>query len=68
MDDAQGVEAIRIVQPKTVIPIHYNDYDVFKSPLEDYKRAAKEEGLSERIVYLSHGESSNFEVPASRLS
>lgn len=67
MDDRQGVEAIRIVQPKTVIPIHYNDYDVFKSPLEDFKRAAEEAGLSERIVYLSHGESYNFEVPASRM-
>ena len=48
------------------IPIHYNDYDVFKSPLEDFKRAAEEAGLSEKIVYLAHGETYNFEIPASR--
>jgi len=66
MDDRQGVEAIKIIQPEKAIPIHYNDYDVFKSPLEDFKRAAEEAGLSEKIIYLSHGETYNFEVPASR--
>jgi L-ascorbate metabolism protein UlaG (beta-lactamase superfamily) len=64
MDDRQGVEAINIVQPETVIPIHYNDYDVFKSPLEDFKRAAEEAGLSDRIVYLAHGETYEFAVPS----
>jgi L-ascorbate metabolism protein UlaG (beta-lactamase superfamily) len=66
MDDEQGVEAIKIIQPDKAIPIHYNDYDVFKSPLEDFKRAAEEAGLTERIVYLAHGETYNFEIPASR--
>ena len=63
MDAAQGVEAIRIVDPETVIPIHYNDYDVFKSPLEDFKRAATEAGLDDRLVYLAHGETYRFELP-----
>jgi L-ascorbate metabolism protein UlaG (beta-lactamase superfamily) len=66
MDDAQGVEAIRIIRPETAIPIHYNDYDVFKSPLEDFKRAADEAGLSEKIVYLAHGETYDFEIPEGR--
>jgi len=67
MDAEQGVEAIRIVNPREVIPIHYNDYDVFKSPLEDFKRAVEEAGFAERVRYLSHGETYNFEVPAPRL-
>lgn len=62
MDDEQGVEAIQIINPDKAIPIHYNDYDVFKSPLEDFKRAAGEAGLGDKIVYLSHGETYNFEV------
>jgi L-ascorbate metabolism protein UlaG (beta-lactamase superfamily) len=61
MDDEQGVEAIKIIQPEKAIPIHYNDYDVFKSPLEDFKRAADEAGLSDKIIYLAHGETYNFE-------
>jgi L-ascorbate metabolism protein UlaG (beta-lactamase superfamily) len=66
MDGEQGVEAIKIIQPEKAIPIHYNDYDVFKSPLEDFKRAVEEAGLSEKIIYLSHGETYTVEVPASR--
>ncbi|HEY0658225.1 MAG TPA: MBL fold metallo-hydrolase [Pyrinomonadaceae bacterium] len=68
MDDQQGVEAIKLINPKTAIPIHYNDYDVFKSPLEDFKKAAEEAGLTEKLVYLSHGETHDFEIPASRYS
>jgi len=66
MDDKQGVEAIQLINPETAIPIHYNDYDVFKSPLEDFKRTASEAGLSDRIVYLTHGETYNFETPANQ--
>lgn len=62
MDDEQGVEAVKIVDPEKAIPIHYNDYDVFKSPLEDFKRAAEAAGLSEKMIYLAHGETHNFEV------
>ena len=60
MDADQGVEIIRVVKPETVIPIHYNDYDVFKSPLEDFKRAAEDAGLAAKLVYLSHGETYEF--------
>ncbi|HEX8145827.1 MAG TPA: MBL fold metallo-hydrolase [Pyrinomonadaceae bacterium] len=66
MDAEQGVEAVKLINPKKVIPIHYNDYEVFKSPLEDFKRAAAEAGLAERMIYLSHGETYDFEVPAAR--
>jgi L-ascorbate metabolism protein UlaG (beta-lactamase superfamily) len=68
MDDREGVEAVRIVNPDKAIPIHYNDYDVFKSPLEDFKRAAGEAGLSEKMIYLAHGETYNFEIPLARRS
>lgn len=67
MDAEQGVEAIRIVNPREVIPIHFNDYDVFKSPLEDFKRAVEAAGFANRVRYLSHGETYDFEVPETRL-
>jgi L-ascorbate metabolism protein UlaG (beta-lactamase superfamily) len=66
MDAEQGVEAIRIINPREVIPIHYNDYGVFKSPLEEFKQAVEAAGFADRVKYLSHGETYDFEVPASR--
>ena len=68
MDAEQGVECLRIVEPKVAIPIHYNDYDVFKSPLEDFARAVEAAGLQDRVRYLRHGESYEFDVPARSLS
>jgi L-ascorbate metabolism protein UlaG (beta-lactamase superfamily) len=62
MDAEQGVEAIRLINPREVIPIHYNDYGVFKSPLEDFKAAVIKAGFENRVKYLSHGETYHFEI------
>ena len=62
MDDEQGIEMMRIIEPETTIPIHYNDYDVFKSPLEDFQRAVEKAGLTDRVFYLNHGESYEFQA------
>jgi L-ascorbate metabolism protein UlaG (beta-lactamase superfamily) len=66
MDDEQGVEILEIVQPDVAIPIHYNDYHVFKSPIDDFKRAVEEAGWSDRLVYLAHGESYEFSMDRGR--
>ena len=66
MDAEQGLEATRIMDARTTIPIHYNDYTRFESPLEDFKRAVTNAGLDDRVRYLSHGETHEFEVPTAR--
>jgi L-ascorbate metabolism protein UlaG (beta-lactamase superfamily) len=68
MDGKQGVEAMKIIRPDLAIPIHYNDYEIFQSPLEDFKRAVEDAGLTDHVVYLSHGDTYEFDVPASRLA
>ncbi|HJU18634.1 MAG TPA: MBL fold metallo-hydrolase [Stellaceae bacterium] len=67
MDAKQGVEMVRLVNPQRAIPIHYNDYDVFKSPLSDFQREIEAAGLQERIHYLSHGETYTFDIAPSRV-
>ena len=66
MDAEQGLEAMRIMNARTTVPIHYNDYTRFESPLEDFKRAVTDAGLDDRVHYLSHGDTYEFEVPARR--
>ena len=66
MDGKQGAEAIKIIAPRTVIPIHFNDYPVFKSPLEDFVKAVRAEGLENSITYLNAGDTYTFEVPKNR--
>lgn len=66
MDGKQGVEAIKIIAPRTVIPIHFNDYPVFKSPLTDFVRAVNAAGLGNSVKYLNAGETYTFEMPENR--
>jgi L-ascorbate metabolism protein UlaG (beta-lactamase superfamily) len=62
MDAEQGVAALRLINPREVIPIHFNDYEVFRSPLEEFARAVEAAGLAGRVRYLAHGETYAFEV------
>ena len=62
MDAKEGLEMFKIINPKKVIPIHYNDYDVFKSPIEDFQAKVKEAGIEDHVFYLKHGETYTFDV------
>jgi L-ascorbate metabolism protein UlaG (beta-lactamase superfamily) len=66
MDGKQGVEAMRMVNPRLGIPIHYNDYDRFQSPLSDFQEEVESAGLQDRVHYLSHGQTYEFHVDPSR--
>ncbi len=66
MDGKQGVEAIQIIAPRTAIPIHFNDYTIMKSPLEEFTKAVAAAGLENQVRYLNHGDTYTFEVPTSR--
>jgi hypothetical protein len=66
MDAAQGLGLVRLINPDITIPIHYDDYDVFLSPLEDFKKAVEEAGLSDKVVYLDRKDKYEFEVKGGR--
>ncbi len=61
MDGEDGVQMLQIVAPQHAIPIHYNDYGVFKSPLSDFQQAVAAAGLEKRVSYLKHGDSYFFD-------
>jgi L-ascorbate metabolism protein UlaG (beta-lactamase superfamily) len=60
MDGREGVELMRILEPTVSIPVHYNDYDLFKSPLADFQAEVRAAGLEDRVHYLAHGETFTF--------
>jgi L-ascorbate metabolism protein UlaG (beta-lactamase superfamily) len=66
MDAKQGVELVQLVRPRRAIPIHYNDYDVFTSPLSDFQHEVEAAGLRDRIQYLSHGDTYTFQSSSRR--
>jgi len=63
MDGKQGVEAIRMVEPNEAVPIHYDDYDVFRSPLDEFRSAVREAGIAQQVRYVARGESMPLPSP-----
>ncbi|WP_251091505.1 MBL fold metallo-hydrolase [Streptomyces sp. Caat 7-52] len=55
MDGAQGAELARRLAPRRVLPVHYDDYTVFRSPLEDFLTEARRLGLDERLLSCPRG-------------
>ena len=64
MDARQGVRAVQLIRPRVAIPIHYNDYTVFKSPLEDFLKEVRRAGLklNSEVRVLAHGETYTWRV------
>jgi L-ascorbate metabolism protein UlaG (beta-lactamase superfamily) len=60
MDAEEGVRMLKLIAPDRAIPIHYNDYDVFKSPLSDFQKAVQDAGLADKVTYLKHGDTWKF--------
>ncbi|HEX4815732.1 MAG TPA: MBL fold metallo-hydrolase [Nonomuraea sp.] len=56
MDGEQGASWVDRLNPHTVVPVHFDDYTVFSSPLADFKDHIEQGGLADRVVYLQRGE------------
>ncbi|MEU7409822.1 MBL fold metallo-hydrolase [Streptomyces sp. NPDC042638] len=55
MDGAQGAELARRLDYRRIMPVHYDDYTVFSSPLGDFLTEARRLGLDERLVHCPRG-------------
>jgi len=45
MDARQGADLLELVHPARTVPIHYDDYRVFRSPLADFLAEVERRGL-----------------------
>lgn len=57
MDGRQGADAVELLDLPKVIPIHFNDYGVFASPLSDFLDEMTERGRADRVIELARGAS-----------
>ncbi|KAL2188063.1 hypothetical protein L209DRAFT_762869 [Thermothelomyces heterothallicus CBS 203.75] len=59
-DGKHRVQLMRLVDPYVTIPVHFDDYDVFCSPLDDVKKEIEAAGLAGKVVYLDRGDDFRF--------
>jgi L-ascorbate metabolism protein UlaG (beta-lactamase superfamily) len=55
MDGDAGAELLETLRPRLAVPIHYDDYEAFKSPLDDFRAAVERVGLQDRVRYVERG-------------
>ena len=55
MDGRHGADAAELIDPARVIPVHFDDYGVFASPLVDFLDEMTRRGLEDRVVELARG-------------
>jgi hypothetical protein len=48
------------------MPVHYDDYSVFRSPLDDFLAEARRLGLQERLVHCPRGQHAQVSSQAER--
>lgn len=60
MDGSQGAELTTLLDLPRVIPVHFDDYGVFASPLSDFLDEMHHRGLSERVIRLGRGDTTTL--------
>ncbi|WP_067798482.1 MBL fold metallo-hydrolase [Actinomadura formosensis] len=60
MDATQGADLVEAIHPGRAVPIHYNDYSVFTSSVEDFRHELERRGLGEHATYISPGQIHTF--------
>ena len=56
MDGEQGVELLETIRPRLAVPIHFDDYEAFKSPLSEFRTALENAGLQDAVRYIARGD------------
>lgn len=55
MDGEQGADLAELVEPRVTVPVHHDDYGVFRSPLTDFLRACTARGLVTEVRPVERG-------------
>ena len=63
MDGRDGAELVQWLRPREALPVHYDDYDVFTSPLSEFEQAMQAAHTETAIRPLPRGQSTDFYIP-----
>jgi L-ascorbate metabolism protein UlaG (beta-lactamase superfamily) len=56
MDAQQGADLVELIRPGVTVPVHYDDYDVFRSPLSHFQFEMRARGMDAGLRVVMRGE------------
>lgn len=62
MDGEQGADLVEMVAPALTVPVHHDDYTVFRSPLSDFLDACRDRDAPTRVRTVGRGEAVSLRV------
>ena len=62
MDGSQGADLVQLLPPSLTVPIHYDDYTVFRSPLSDFEQEWHRRELPGQLRLVHRGDTISLKV------
>jgi L-ascorbate metabolism protein UlaG (beta-lactamase superfamily) len=56
MDHKQGVDLIELLRPDRAVPIHYDDYGMFRSPVSNFLAEVRDRRPAAEVRLLNRGD------------
>ncbi|PRY17839.1 MBL fold metallo-hydrolase [Kineococcus rhizosphaerae] len=60
LDGVGGADLLELVRPRRAVPVHVDDYGVFRSPLGDFTAEVARRGLDSVVRVVARGETARF--------
>lgn len=64
MDGEQGADLVELLQPGLTVPVHFDDYGVFRSPRADFERQWSRRGLPGELRTVERGQTISLQRAA----
>jgi L-ascorbate metabolism protein UlaG (beta-lactamase superfamily) len=64
MDGRQGADLVELLRPPVTVPVHYDDYRVFRSPLSDFLNEVRRRDLPGEVRVVRRGDTVPLGPPA----
>jgi len=65
MDALQGLDCLHRVRPRHVVPVHHDDYGVFRSPLSAFLQQTELAGMRGLVTPVARGQTIELDGPTS---
>lgn len=63
MDADQGADLVEMIRPGVTVPVHHDDYTVFRSPLQEFLDTCWQRDVPTRVLEVGRGETVSLRVP-----